>query len=46
MSDINDIRDLSKKGYRISDIHSITKRDPKTIKKYLEKEDFSETPPI
>lgn len=40
MSDINDIRDLGKKGYRISEIHKKTGMDPKTIRKYMEQEDF------
>ena len=46
MTQINIIRDLAKKGYRISEIHEMTKADPKTINKYLEKDDFSPTPPI
>lgn len=44
MSDINDIRDLARKGYRISEIARKTGRDPKTVVKYLEKDDFSEAP--
>lgn len=44
MSDINDIRDLNSSGYTISEIHQKTGADPKTIRKYLEKDDFSETP--
>lgn len=44
MSDINDIRDLHFRGYKISEIHRKTGADPKTIRKYLEKEDFSDTP--
>ena len=46
MSQINDIRDLKQSGYRISEIHEKTGFDPKTIVKYLEKDDFSEEPPI
>ena len=46
MSQINDIRDLKQSGYRISEIHAKTGYDPKTINKYLEKDDFSEEPPI
>lgn len=46
MSDINDIRDLARQGYRISEISRETGRDPKTVAKYLEKDDFSETPPM
>ena len=45
MSDINDIRDLARRGYRISEIAEKTGRDPKTINKYLAIEDFSEAPP-
>ena len=44
MSDINHIRDLYQSGYKISEIHEKTGADPKTIKKYLEKEDFSDAP--
>ena len=46
MTQINFIRDLAKSGYNISKIHEMTNADPKTIKKYLEKNDFSPTPPI
>lgn len=46
MSQINDIRDLSKKGYGISKIASLTGKDRKTIRKYLEEDDFSPTPPV
>ncbi len=45
MSDINDIKELAVKGYRISEIHEKTGIDRKTIRKYLLKEDFSEMPP-
>ncbi len=45
MSDINDIRELAVKGYRISEIHEKTGVDRKTIRKYLLQEDFSEIPP-
>ena len=45
MSQINDIKDLGKKGYRISEICRKTGRDPKTVRKYLEMEDFSPKPP-
>lgn len=44
MSDINHIRDLHQSGYKISEIHQKTGADPKTIRKYLEKEDFSDSP--
>lgn len=46
MSRINDIRDLSKKGYSISKISSLTGTDRKTIRKYLEQDDFSPAPPV
>ena len=46
MTQINLIRDLAKSGYKISEIHEMTKSDPKTINKYLEKDDFSPVPPI
>ena len=46
MSQINNIRDLGKKGYRKSAISRITGADPKTIRKYLEQEDFSPRPPL
>ena len=45
MSQINDIKDLAKKGHRISEIARKTGRDPKTITKYLEMDDFSPKPP-
>ena len=45
MSQINAIRDLNKKGYGISKIHALTGLDRKTIRKYLEQDDFSPTPP-
>ena len=35
MSRINDIRDLSQKGYSISKILSLTGLDRKTVRKYL-----------
>ena len=46
MSQINDIRDLDKKGYRISEISEKTGKDPKTIRKYLQMDDFSPKPPV
>lgn len=46
MSQINDIRDLSKKGYGISKISSLTGVDRKTVRKYLEQDDFSPEPPV
>ena len=46
MSQINDIRDLSRMGYPISRISSLTGVDRKTVRKYLEQEDFSPGPPV
>ena len=46
MSQINDIRDLSRKGYPISKISSLTGADRKTIRKYLQQDDFSPKPPV
>ena len=46
MSQINNIRDLSKMGYGITEIHNRTGKDPKTIRKYLELDDFSPEPPV
>lgn len=46
MSQINDIRDLSRKGYGISKISSLIGADRKTIRKYLEQDDFSPEPPL
>lgn len=46
MSQVNNIRDLARSGYRISEISRITGADRKTITKYLEQEDFSPKPPL
>ena len=46
MSQINDIRDLSQKGYSISKISSLTGLDRKTVRKYLNQDDFSPQPPV
>jgi len=46
MSQINDIRDLSRMGYKISKISSLTGVDRKTVRKYLEQDDFSPKPPV
>ena len=46
MSSINNIRDLYSCGYKISEIHEQTGNDPKTIRKYLNQEDFSEGPAV
>ena len=45
MSQINQIRDLFHTGYNVSEIHATTGVDRKTIRKYLEQDDFSPTPP-
>jgi len=45
MSQINNIRDLMKIGYSISKISEITGRDRKTIRKYLNEDNFSPKPP-
>ena len=46
MSQINSIRDLSKSGYRIADIAKKLGIDRKTVRKYLEEDDFSPQPPV
>ena len=46
MSQINDIRDLSQKGYSISKISSLTGLDRKTVRKYLNQDDFSPQPSV
>ncbi len=46
MSQINHIRDMARNGYRISEIAKETGTDAKTVRKYLEIEDFSPEPPI
>lgn len=46
MSQVNNIRDLGKRGYRISEISRIIGADRKTIRKYLEQDDFSPQPPV
>ena len=46
ISQINNSRDLSKMGYGITEIHNRTGKDPKTIRKYLELDDFSLNPPV
>ena len=46
MSQVNNIKDLKQKGYRISEISRITGADRKTIRRYLEKDDFSPQPPV
>ncbi len=46
MSQVNSIKDLHVCGCRISEISKKTGIDPKTIRKYLAKDDFSPTPPV
>lgn len=46
MFQVNDVRDMGKNGYKVSDIHKKTGIDPKTIRKYLEQDDFSPDPPV
>lgn len=46
MPKINDIRELYKSGYKIEEIHRMTGADQKTIRKYLEMDDFSPKPPV
>lgn len=47
MADINSIRiDFFDKGLSISEIHKKTRYDYKTIRKYLNKEEFNVTPSI
>lgn len=46
ISQVNYIRDLHNSGCRISEITRETGIDPKTIRKYISKDDFSEKPPI
>lgn len=46
MSQVNYIRDLSNRGYRIAEISKKLKLDRKTFRKYLSQEDFSPTPPM
>ena len=46
MSQVNYTRYLHNRGCRISEITRETGIDPKTIRKYISKDDFSEKPPI
>lgn len=43
MSQVNYIRDLHNSECRISEITRETGIDPKTIRKYISKDDFSDT---
>ena len=46
MSQVNYIRDLHNSGYRILEITRETGVAPKTIRKYISKDDFSQRPSI
>ena len=46
MSQVNSIRDLHQQGYNQTEIAHKTGTTAKTIRKYIQKEDFSPTPPI
>lgn len=46
MAQINHIRDLGAAGYSVSKIHNLTGVDRKTIRKYLDMEDFSPEIPL
>ena len=45
MSQIDDIREMARKGCRLAEIARATGHDPKTVRKYLEMDDFSPRPP-
>ena len=44
MSRINNIRDLRRRGYRISEIARELCIDRKTVRKYIKEDDFSPSP--
>ena len=46
MSRINNIRDLRRRGYRISEIARELCIDRKTVRKYIKEDDFSPSPPL
>ncbi len=46
MSQIDVIREKAQKGYRLAEISRATGHDPKTIRKYLEMDDFNTKPPV
>lgn len=46
MSQVDDIRKMSDCGYRIGEIAEKVGVDRKTVRKYLEKDDFSPRPPV
>jgi len=45
MSQIDDIREMARKGCRLAEIARATGHDVKTVRKYLEMDDFSPRPP-
>ena len=46
MSQIDVIREMARKGCRLTEITRATGHDPKTVRKYLEMDDFSPRPPL
>ena len=46
MSQIDVIREMARKGCRLAEICRATGHDPKTVRKYLEMDDFSPPAPI
>lgn len=47
MDDIHGIREMYyQKGMSISTIAEVTKKNWKTVKKYVDKEDFNSSPPV
>ena len=45
MSQVHSIREMNQRGYRISEIAKETGADEKTVRKYIQQEDFSPEPP-
>jgi len=45
MSQINNIREMHQSGYKITEIAKEIKKDEKTVRKYLNQENFSPQPP-
>ena len=46
MSQIDVIREMARKGCRLTEITRATGHDPKTVRKYLKMDDFSPRPPV
>ena len=46
MSQIDVIREMARKGCRLAEIARATGHDPKTVRKYLEMDDFSPQAPL